>query len=424
MNNNNHYSKTDTRYWEAKVAFQTPSSRTYSIHLQHKGRRAWINLYTANKGEAAARARKFYQDIWANGWDEALRRHKGAPGEAKKANVTISEYLDAVQAKSLIHAKTLESYAAALRKIAGDIHGLSSREKRSTWRTSVDEIKLATLTAEMIESWRTDFIKRGSVNALKERSARVSANSLIGRARSLFGAEVISRVRDVVEIPSPAPFAGIKVQKVRVARYRSSFDIVSLLEAARQELATEKPEEFKVLLLAAMAGLRRNEIDKLEWDAFHFEEGVIRIQATEHFRPKSRESENDVMIDAELVALFRGFYAQRKGDFVIEGESKPDPLAPFGHYRCVTVFKALLGWLRGHGVNSSKPLHALRKEFGSWVNEHFGLYAASAQLRHADIKTTSLHYIEAKRRPVIGFDHLLARKERTIIPMGDTARSA
>jgi integrase len=421
---NNQYSKTDTRYWEGKVAFQTPASRTYSIHIQHKGCRAWINLRTANKGEAAVRARKFYQDVWANGWDEARRRHKGAPAEAKKSDVTVGEYIDAVAEKSLIHAKTLESYGAALRKIAGDIHDVTHKGPRADWRVRVDAIKLVTLTAEMIEAWRADFIKAGSVNPVKERSARVSANSFIGRARSLFGAEVIARVRDVVEVPSPVPFTGIKVEKVRVPRYRSNFDVASLLEAARQELATEKPEEFKALLLAAMAGLRRNEIDKLEWNAFHFEEGVIRIEATKHFRPKSRESENDVMIDAELIALFSCFYVQRKSDFVIESESEPDPSAPFERYRCATVFKALLGWLRGHGVNSSKPLHALRKEFGSWVNEHFGLYAASAQLRHADIKTTSLHYIEAKRRPVIGFDHLLARKERTIVPMHDTARSA
>jgi hypothetical protein len=49
-----------------------------------------------------------------------------------------------------------------------------------------------------------------------------------------------------------------------------------------------------------MAGLRRNEIDKLPWTAFRFDEGVIHIQTTEYFRPKSRESENDVPVDPVL----------------------------------------------------------------------------------------------------------------------------
>jgi hypothetical protein len=43
-----------------------------------------------------------------------------------------------------------------------------------------------------------------------------------------------------------------------------------------------------------MAGLRRNEIDKLPWTAFRWDERVIHIQATEFFCPKSRESEGDV----------------------------------------------------------------------------------------------------------------------------------
>ena len=37
----------------------------------------------------------------------------------------------------------------------------------------------------------------------------------------------------------------------------------------------------------AIAGLRRNEIDKLPWSAFHWGEGVIHIQATEYFRAKA-----------------------------------------------------------------------------------------------------------------------------------------
>jgi integrase len=52
---------------------------------------------------------------------------------------------------------------------------------------------------------------------------------------------------------------------------------------------------------------------------------------------------------------------------------------------------------------SRTPLHALRKEYGSWVNQHFGLVAASEALRHADIKTTFNHYIENKKRSVHRF---------------------
>ena len=43
-------------------------------------------------------------------------------------------------------------------------------------------------------------------------------------------------------MPELLPFAGVKVERVRVARYRSSFDMAALLQSARQELATAKPE--------------------------------------------------------------------------------------------------------------------------------------------------------------------------------------
>jgi hypothetical protein len=70
-----------------------------------------------------------------------------------------------------------------------------------------------------------DFIERKATNPLKEKSARVSANSLLSGLVHSFGAETIAGVRDCVEIPSPIPFAEAKVEKVRVPRYRSGFDM-------------------------------------------------------------------------------------------------------------------------------------------------------------------------------------------------------
>jgi hypothetical protein len=411
------YTKNNASFWERKVVFQTPAARTYSVQIQHDKKRSYINLGTSNREEAGVLALRFYQELKANGWDDTLRRRQAIRMGGKTANVTIGQYVDTVKAKSLIHAKTIESYASALRKIAADIAGITHNGKRSTWRERVDAIKLDSLTVQAIEAWRADFIKRGSTNPLKEKSAHVSANSTIGRARSLFGAEVISRVRDIVEIPNPVPFAGVKVQRVHVPHYRSGFNVETLLESAREELAGDKPEQFKIFLLGAMAGLRRNEIDKLPWAAFRWEEGVIHIQATEFFRPKSRSSENDIPVDPELMEIFRGYHARAKGEFVIESEAQPDNGKPFEHYRCHRDFVELINWLRSKGVGSRTPLHALRKEFGSQINARFGLVAAQRMLRHAQVAVTAAHYVEIKTRPVLGFGHLLTKDARTIVPM-------
>ena len=214
------FPKTDVRYWEGKVAFHTAASRTYCVQIQHANRRARINLKTANKAQAALLARKLYLELCANGWEETRRRRRGDPA-SKKVNVTVGEYIEAVAARSLFSPKTLESYAQALRKIAGDITGETKREKR-------DGIKLRTLTPEKIEAWRVEFIRKKATDPLRERSARISVGSFLLRARALFATETVARVRDLVEIPEPLPFSGIKVETVRVPRYRSTFDVAML----------------------------------------------------------------------------------------------------------------------------------------------------------------------------------------------------
>ena len=195
-----------------------------------------------------------------------------------------------------------------------------------------------------------------------------------------------------------------------------------MLEAAREELAAAHPEQFKIFLLGAMAGLRRNEIDELPWTAFRWEEGLIRIEATQFFRPKSRDSEGDVHVDSELLEIFRGYHARRKGEFVIESDYPPRPSALYDHYRCEREIKILTNWLRSKGVVSKTPLHSLRKEYGSQINARYGLTAAQEQLRHANIGVTAAHYVENKHRSVLGFGHLL-KSGRTIIPI-EEARSA
>ena len=173
-----------------------------------------------------------------------------------------------------------------------------------------------------------------------------------------------------------------------------------------------------------MAGLRRNEIDVLPWSAFQWNEGVIRIETTRHYRPKSHNSEGDVRVDPELLELFRGYHARRKSEFVIESDSPPPPFdAPYGVYRCMNEMRALLAWLRARGVVSKTPLHTLRKEFGSLINARYGLLAASEQLRHGGIGVTARHYVENRSRSVLGFGHLLKSDQRTIVALAKAAQS-
>jgi integrase len=417
------------RYWRKKVfqrTYRTAAGLTaapdYWVQLQHAGRREKINLREDNAERAAAKARNLYLSLLSVGWEETLRRFKAGYAEPRvTGELSIGDYLEAVGRNSAIQPKTIDGYSKALRKIAADIFGIRTKQvdkyhpTQTEWRNRVNAIKLARLTNDRIERWRSDFIKAAGRNPLKEKSARISAAAYIRRARVLFGQKVAPLLKDI-DLPDVLPFNGIKVPQIRPPQYRSSFDMVQLAIDARTELAPTRTEQYKVFLLAAMAGLRRNEIDKLLWSAFRWDESKIRVERTQYFRPKSEESEREIEVDTELIELFRDYYAERgTSEFVIASDQAANPGAvSFDDYRCADELTALVNWLRKKGVRSNTPLHTLRKEYGSQICARFGIYAAQTALGHSDPKVTAQHYLEPKKRSVLGFGHLLKADSNVI----------
>ena len=372
-----------------------------------------FQLWTANKYEAAAKARAIYQSLVANGWDQTLGRFKKAKAP-RKIDVTIGEFLAELRTLHASRARTIEGYGRALRTIAAAIAGLprggrgGSAENHRAWREQVDALKLSLLTPSRLQKWREAFLVRDSGNdPVKQRAARVSANSFMKQARSLFSAKYLERL-DTLLLPEPLPFAGVKFERRSMPKYQSNFDVMELVRTAARELAASEPKQFKVFVLAVMAGLRRGEIDKLEWARFNWAAGTINVSPTEFFRTKSEDSIRSVWIPPEMLEIFRGFHARALSRFVIESDVRPATDEHYNnHYRCETTFSKLIAWLRNHGVGSKKPLHALRKEFGSLIAARYGIYAAKEMLGHADITTTAAHYLEVKEKPMIGLGHLL-----------------
>jgi integrase len=279
----------------------------------------------------------------------------------------------------------------------------------------VDRIRLREITPDKIQKWKVEFLRRAGSNPTKRRSASISVNSLLRQAKSLFAPGVLK----FVKMDTPSPFEGVPFEPRRSTRYQSNIDLAKLIPGAQEELPRE---QFKIFLLAIMAGLRRNEIDKLEWSAFDWRRGVISIRATAYFSPTSEDSTGDVEVDPELIELFRGYRATASGDFVIEGRVSPRPDAAYSHYRCQREFEALNKWLQAHGVEANQPLHTLRKEFGSQVCAKHGIYAASRALRHSDIAITSQHYLDKRQSMVVGLGSHLNRPTNVVSITRETAQ--
>src|SRR5438093_8033742 len=272
------YGKTDVRYWREAV-FQPSYTRNgarckvdqYAVKLQFAGRRETIPLGTANRENAAQKAREIHFYLQSNGWDETLLKFKPRSRWSSSAATTVGEFCEQVRWVWSGKAKTLGDYIRAFRTIVSDIFEIDGGTSkfdyraggRESWLEKVDRIRLREITPERVQKWKVDFLRRAGANPAKRRSASISVNSLMRQAKSLFAPGILKFVK--LDISS-SPFEGVQFAPRQSMRYQSSFDLEKLIPAAQEELPHE---QFKIFLLAIMAGLRRNEIDKLEWNAFN-----------------------------------------------------------------------------------------------------------------------------------------------------------
>ncbi len=409
------FSKSDARYWQDVIIKPTYSRggeklriEEWAARIQWRGRRELFNLRTSNKAAAAAKARDIYAMLVGAGWDVTLAKFK--PEMERRAVSTVGNFVNELRAHWSGKPKTFGDYSRSFRTILSQIFGIEGgKEKfdyvnggRNAWAARIDGIKLADVTPDKVNKWRIAFVKKAGNNPVKQRRSRITCNSLMRQAKSLFSPDLLAHV--VIHKPEKLPFDGVVFYERESMRYHSTVNIEALIGDAMRDLPQEQQ---KIFLLATMAGLRRNEIDKLPWSAFRWNEGVIRIEATEYFSPKTSDSAGDVPIDAELVALFRGWHAKATGPFVIEAEGEPLSGTSYTHYRAHRHFDALTEWLRANGVEAFKPLHELRKECGSQICAKHGIHAASRLLRHTDISLTAAHYADQTRRVTFGMGDLL-----------------
>lgn len=423
------FARTDSRYWLPRLFRSTYVeggvkcfAKEYSARIQWQGRRHSFPLLSANAEAAATRATKIFKSLQRNGWEATLLEFSPTHGKpARPAALTVGGFLEAVGRVADTRPRTLADYMRSFRRIVAEVEGISEtadaegrkasrfdyrRGGRAAWVERVHAVKLAKITPARVQAWKIAYVNRAAGDPVAERRARISANSYLRQARGLFAKKILAHLSDLA-LPAPLPFEGVGFFKRESMRYVSRIDAGELVRAARDELAAREPEQWKIFLLAIGAGLRRKEIDSLLWRQVDFERGVIVIEATEYFRPKSAESAGEVEIDAELVAMLRGYRALATGPFVIESVGECLPAANYSRVRAAAHFEGLCQWLRGHGLDNLRPLHELRKEFGSLVNARAGLYAASRALRHADIAVTASHYLANKERVTVGLGAFL-----------------
>ena len=416
------FSKSQIGYWREVIKKQGPN---YCCAFQYRGARKNLSLGTSNKEAAAEKARQIYLSLANGGWEKTLEWLRPEMAEKQK-DVSLAQYIECVRAVAVpivLASPTFEVYARALRRLAADVANIPRTAKmhdvstggRADWLERAGKIRLGALTKEKIQAWKTAFLKDAGDSFKAQDSRTVTINSVLRSAKSLFATAILDLVKDKLVLPEPLPFAGVKAIKQGSRKYRSEVDLESLIAQAHAELAPADPEVFKIFLLATFAGLRRKEIDLLEWQSVRINEGVIRIERTDHFKGKTDGSCADVDVDQEVMELLRGYRAKAIGKFVIESDRQPHAASSYQHYRCQPSFRRLSDWLRTKGITGHQTTHVLRKEYGSQLCEAHGIHAASVGLRHASIGLTSSFYVDNRKRATLGLGHLLKGEGNKIV---------
>ena len=407
--------KTHQDYWKGRLVRRTyrdKGGRTvempeWHVRIAEVGRRGWFNLDTPNQATAAVKARDIYVSLVSVGWEVTLAKFKPSP--TYKADVcTLGEFLTDVAAFSHLKPMTIRRYAVKLRKIVADLAkldvGLKGRAKRAkydyvnggrkAWLTRVDGQPLDILTPDSVNEWRNHYVAKAGVHPVKRKSSERSAASYLRCARALFAADVVGVLK--VKLP-PYPFAGVKLKDPGPQRYHSEINPELLLECAERDLRKKAPQQYLALFLCLWAGLRRREADLLMWDQVDLRQGQIDVRRSEWFEPKTEESQRTIDLAPEAVTVLRSFKKGVASEFVLTG-GKPHPSATYDYYRCDNTWRDLNAWLRKKGVRQQKAIHALRKESGSLIASSHGIEAARQHLGHRDIRTTSSHYVDKKKR--------------------------
>ena len=423
-----------TAYWRARLfknSFRDSKGNTVVIpewycRIRHAGVTKKVRLQSADKEQAAEQARTLAQKIWDNGWTEARDRQARLPSSPTVEELCASYSEIVPDLERPPRPISVQNYVRSLRQFCA-VAGVT--QLRELTPEAIDTARIA-YRAKARREGRADAAITNSWSKVLRNAAAVFTPA----ARKLMG-------RRGLNLPDN-PFSGVE-KRQRISRYqplgskilsRIMEDAPFLLQGdpnapdpdagafARQykrtrgknpqwlgfDFRTPHPEVYRALLLALGCGLRAREIDAARWDWIKEWDGrtVLEVPAATEggFSAKSGRGRIIPLQTEVLTALQRA--REDLSPFVIGGPEPTGKAALGLEYRRPNTFRALALWLRQRGVEAGKhrghPIHALRKEFGSYLASHFGLFHAQAALGHSDPKITRDYYASPTTLPTVG----------------------
>lgn len=432
------YPRTHANYWKSRLEHRTYTrdGKTFevaewSVRIHFRGIRKSFDLETANKEEAAAKARDIYLSIVAKGWSATITELtplQVATVEPSSASATVGEFLAEVDRTANLKQRTFRQYAQGLRQLASQIRGVKSGASRydykkgglTAWKKLVDATPLSSITPAAVADWKIVRLKRAGADPKRKLEVNRSFNSWLRNTKSLFSEAIICKPNFKIRVPKfKIPdgqrgerevywFEAVDFERPGSMKFQAPAGITyeGLVTKARDELRNANPEAYKLLLLCLCAGLRRSEADVCLWTQLNEVDNSIRVEANKFIEPK-HGSGGTVYVDPGLMKELLRFKELGRDGFVVSSPLEWKPTT-YIRYRCAPHWAVLTEWLENSGLSARKKVHELRKLFGDAIVKQNGIFAGSAQLRHSTIQMTASHYADPRQRAALPVGNLFS----------------
>jgi hypothetical protein len=203
------FGKDHSEYWKKRLKKRTFANGDgeiveisgWQVYVAHKKIRRWFNTGLSNKSEAALKARDFYRDLVANGWDFVDKKYNLAKA-SDPLQITIGEYLGFVGKTAILRHKTLATYTRKLKTLVAESQSIDDSKKHDYvhggsqgWNKEVESVPLRRLSEESVRKWMRKRVQNFQGNDYLLNKAKITINTLLRNSKSLFSPRILEAVR-------------------------------------------------------------------------------------------------------------------------------------------------------------------------------------------------------------------------------------
>jgi len=369
-----------------------PAGRSnYYIRFTLDGREAFKSLNTRNRAEALERAKTAEAKIMAG---DTRWLHPRAAANAAPA--TLGEIVTAYESWSRGNERARKNNVLQLLRIVSPDTSMPKNASKADRTDAACNARRTLALAKSSEVCDAASIATHITAGLDQKRSGSSINSDIRQARAIFSKKAQRHYSQM----------GLKMPKT-LAEFLAA-DLVDChddhtyvpiprpqLAALDKEIASLKGanlEMWKTLSLVRRCALRNSEIfaARREWLIETDAGPALAVRNADGFASKNGQGA-EILIDAELAAVLSDVPA---GKFLVLPGEEVTKTA-----RANFINRASNRVVRKYLPGRVKGIYELRKEAGSWVATHVGLYAAQQLLRHKSQRVTESNYATSLNRP-------------------------